>query len=218
MGANGTDGELLLFRKNGDVSDSATAAVHLEGGSANLLLGANGTGGDLFLFSHDGDISDKSTATVHLDGSTGDLRMGAAVPAASCCCSDRTTIRTDPDNAVVSLDSLGNLRMGGGGEDGDIFLFPAGGNRSNSDTATVHVEGETATIRMGGRGVPGEVVLFPSGGDRTDNSTATISIDAEFANTADGRERRRRRHLPLPSQCRPIGRWQRDDPYGCRLG
>jgi hypothetical protein len=90
--------------------------------------------------------------------------------------------RTDPDDAVVSIDSLGNLRMGGGGEDGDIFLFPAAGNRSNSDTATVHVEAETATIRMGGRGVPGEVLLFPAGGDRTDKSTATISVDAEFAN------------------------------------
>jgi hypothetical protein len=73
-GGQGVDGDVFLFREDGDRSDTATATIHLDGQAANLLMGGQqGADGDVFLFREDGDRSDTSTASIHLSGETGDI-------------------------------------------------------------------------------------------------------------------------------------------------
>jgi len=67
--------------------------------------------------------------------------------------------RKNDATATVHLDGQdGNLRMGGSGVDGDVFLFRSNGNRSNDATATVHLDAQDANLRMGGSGVDGAVI------------------------------------------------------------
>src|SRR5512144_2893488 len=53
-----------------------------------------------------------------------------------------------------------NLRMGGIGADGYLLLFRSEGDRTNDDTATVHIDGQNANLRMGGSGADGDLLLF----------------------------------------------------------
>jgi hypothetical protein len=75
MGASGADGDILLFRTDGDRTNDDTATVHLDAQQANLRMGANGADGDILLFPSDGDRTDDSTATIHLDGNSGDILL-----------------------------------------------------------------------------------------------------------------------------------------------
>jgi hypothetical protein len=177
-GGGGADGDLLLFRTDGDRGDDATATVALDGENANLRMGGNGADGDLLLFRTDSDRTDDARATVHLDGENANLRMGGNGADGDLLLFRTDGNRTDDATATVSLDGENaNLRMGGNGADGDLLLFRTDGDRTDDATATVHLDGENANLRMGGSGVDGDILLFPDGGDRTDDATATIHLN-----------------------------------------
>jgi hypothetical protein len=76
--------------------------------------------------------------------------------------------------------------MGGGGVDGDIFLFAAAGVRGNDETATIHLDGDAANLRMGGGGTDADIFLFAAGGARNDSDTATVHLSGAGANLRMG--------------------------------
>ncbi len=148
-GGGGADGDLLLFRTDGDLTDDSTATVHLDGQQANLRMGGSGADGDMLLFRTDGDRTDDATATVHLDGQQANLRMGGSGADGDMLLFRTDGDRTDDSTATVHLDGQqANLRMGGGGVDGDILLFPNGGDRTDDSTATIHLNGNTGDILL----------------------------------------------------------------------
>lgn len=76
LGGNGADGDLVLFRSDGDNTTLKQATIHLDGQGANAWLGGKGSDGDLVLFpSSADDINDLSQATIHLDAQSGDIRL-----------------------------------------------------------------------------------------------------------------------------------------------
>jgi hypothetical protein len=52
--------------------------------------------------------------------------------------------------------------MGGRGADGDIFLFPAGGDRTNDATASIHLNGDTGDIILRNADCAEDFDLAPS--------------------------------------------------------
>ena len=104
LGGNGADGDLVIFRDNGDNVTLEEASIHLDGqaadlrlgcdgvqgdlflrgsnnqnrvrllGDANIWLGGNGADGDIVIFRDNGDNQTLEDATIHLDGQSGNIR------------------------------------------------------------------------------------------------------------------------------------------------
>ena len=92
----------------------------------------------------------------------------------------------------MHLDGNGaNIWAGGNGVDGDVFLFPDNGDRTDSDTASIHLNGGQARIKIGGRttissALHGSLYIFDAGGDKSDLRDATIRLTGEGANLRMG--------------------------------
>ena len=56
---------------------------------------------------------------------------------------------------VVKLDESANFYLGGNGVDGDLVIFPSGGDNHSVDKATIHLSGQEAAVRIGGAGANG---------------------------------------------------------------
>lgn len=132
LGGNGQDGDLVLFRADGDNSTLSQGTIHLDGATGdivhrtgpggaprmrligsdgNIWLGGNGGDGDLVLFKADGDNTTLKNATIHLDG------------------------------------AQGNIWLGGKGTDGDLVLFPSSATDINNlDQASIHLDGQAGDI------------------------------------------------------------------------
>jgi hypothetical protein len=148
-GGGGADGDLLLFRTDGDRTNDDTATVHIDGQNANLRMGGSGADGDLLLFRTDGDRTNDDTATVHIDGQNANLRMGGSGADGDLLLFRSDGDRTNDDTATVHIDGQnGNLFIGGNGVDGDILLFPDGGNHTDQSTATIHLNGNSGDILL----------------------------------------------------------------------
>jgi hypothetical protein len=77
-------------------------------------------------------------------------------------------VLVDDDATRASLSGTsGNLRLGGNDVDGDVLLFPAGGDLDIDSTATFHLDADGGNLWMGGNGKDGDLVIFPS--DASDN-------------------------------------------------
>jgi hypothetical protein len=104
LGGNGADGDLVIFRNNGDNVTLEEASIHLDGqtadlrlgcegvqgelfvrgdnndnrvriqGDGNMWVGGNGADGDIVIFRSDGDNTTLEDATIHLDGQSGNIR------------------------------------------------------------------------------------------------------------------------------------------------
>jgi hypothetical protein len=70
----------------------------------------------------------------------------------------------------------GNAWLGGNGADGDIVLFPSGGDNSTLNQATIHLDGQGANIWAGGNGSDGDIVLKNGAGQKR------IRLDADGGN------------------------------------
>ena len=99
LGGNGADGDVVVFRTNGDNQTLDQAAIHLdgegsninlkgtnnlnrvriEGGGGNIWLGGNGADGDLVLFKSDGDNATLDNASIHLNGDSGNIRCNDVI-------------------------------------------------------------------------------------------------------------------------------------------
>lgn len=102
-----------------------------------------------------------------------------------------------------------NLRMGGIGADGYLLLFRSEGDRTNDDTATVHIDGQNANLRMGGSGADGDLLLF--GTDRSCRSDGAAKQESHHDNHVESITRsagvRRGSHAPslaIPTIRKPI--------------
>ncbi|MEM1207486.1 MAG: hypothetical protein AAGN66_29895, partial [Acidobacteriota bacterium] len=187
VGGNGEDGDVLLYPSAGNNFTASQAAIHLNAAQGEVVAGGGGIFGDVYLRNGDGEnrIRLRShTATAHIggNGEEGNLYLYAA----------------DGDNATtadatVAFDgAAGNLRLGGGGNDGDLLLNSGAGERR------IHLDADTANGYFGGNGEEGDILLFASGGNQADGSTATIHLDggngdivlrnADFAEDFDVRE------------------------------
>ncbi len=79
LGGNGGDGDLVLFKSDGDNKTLSKATIHLDGQGGNIWAGGNGTDGDVVLFpSSATDLTDLSQASIHLDGQAGDIKLAGA--------------------------------------------------------------------------------------------------------------------------------------------
>ena len=108
LGGNGADGDIFMFRTDGDNSTQARATIHLDGEEANLWLGGNGADGDIVLFPSDAnDINDLEQASIHLNGSNGDIILSNAD-----CAEDFDVAAAAALDAgtVVAIDENGDLR------------------------------------------------------------------------------------------------------------
>ena len=99
LGGNGADGDIVIFRTNGDNQTLEQASIHLdgeagninlkgtnnlnrvrlEGGGGNIWLGGNGADGDLVLFKSDGDNATLENASIHLNGDSGNIRCNDVI-------------------------------------------------------------------------------------------------------------------------------------------
>lgn len=70
LGGNGRDGDLLLFRQDGDNQTTAEASIHLDGGNGDLRLGGNTTNGRILLNSATGQNR------IDLDANGGNIWLG----------------------------------------------------------------------------------------------------------------------------------------------
>lgn len=115
LGGNGKDGDLVLFKSDGDNSTLKQATVHLDAGQGNMWLGGKGTDGDLVLFpSSATDINDLSQASIHLDGQAGDIILKNAD-----CAEDFDVAAGEAlePGTVVMVDEDGLLRLTQGAYD-----------------------------------------------------------------------------------------------------
>ena len=131
MGGNGANGDLFMFRTDGDRTSDATATVHLDGQQANLWMGGNGADGDLLLNAANGE------RRIHLDA-------GGGGP-------------VDPNTRVYIDGPNGNMTLGGDGADGDLLLNAGNGERRiHLDAGGGPVDPNT---RVYIDGVNGDIVL-----------------------------------------------------------
>lgn len=99
LGGNGADGDVVIYRTNGDNQTLEQASIHLDGeagsinlkgtnnlnrvrvdgGGGNIWLGGNGADGDLVLFKSDGDNVTLENASIHLNGDTGNIRCNDVI-------------------------------------------------------------------------------------------------------------------------------------------
>ena len=129
IGASGTRGQLTVHDGQG------VRTVLIGGGDATVELGAAGQDGDLYVKSGEG------TETIHLGGDAATIELGASGQAGS------VHVRNDQEQETIDLDGQnGNLLMGGQGTDGDIWLFAEDGDRTDTDTASIHLSGSSGDI------------------------------------------------------------------------
>ena len=149
MGGNGADGDILLFRTDGDRTNDATATITLDGQQANLRMGGNGADGDILLFRSDGDLTDDTTASVHLDGENANLRMGGGGVDGDILLFPNDGDRSDDSTATIHLNA----------STGDILL-------QNADCA------EEFEIGSDGDVAPGSLVVISDEGFLEESSVA----------------------------------------------
>jgi hypothetical protein len=162
LGGNGRDGDVVLSDGSGtervhlnadgqriEVHNSAGEIIGMLGGGGNIRAGSNGEDGDLFLYRAEaGNIFSNSEWSVRLVSDDG-----------------RLEIKNGDGELVCMLGANGNLRLGSGGDGGDIYLFrSAADSLFTNAEATVHLSGNSGDLRLGGSGVHGDVNLRDSNG------------------------------------------------------
>jgi hypothetical protein len=83
-----------------------------------------------------------------------------------------------------SIDTRGQMHVGGNGGDGDVLLFKAGDDPQIASPA-IRLDGSRATLQAGGNHVDGDVVLLGVGGEkriRLDAATADIHLGGRGSN------------------------------------
>lgn len=181
-----------------------TATIVLGGNTGAIFAGGEGYGGAVAIKDSTGTerITIKPAAITIFDDSgqvviqlnaRGDveLTLGASGKSGS------VHVRNDQGDETVKLTGQGaNLFMGGGATDGDIWLFPEGGDQADTDTATIHLSGSSGDIILQNADVaedfdigdpaalePGTVVVI---GDDTRLRASTRSYDQRVAGVVAG--------------------------------
>ncbi len=125
--------------------------IAMIGGAGNIRAGTNGEGGDLYLYpAGAGDIFNNGQARVWLDGNSGnlDLRDGGATNRVHLdAANQRLEIRNADGKIIAMIGGAGNIRAGGNGEGGDLYLYPStASDIFNNGQASIHLNGEAGDI------------------------------------------------------------------------
>ncbi|MEL6678541.1 MAG: hypothetical protein AAFQ51_07535, partial [Pseudomonadota bacterium] len=143
------------------VSDGSVSHNRFRLQRALLRLGADGDDGDIQIYpSTNGDLSSPTVAAaIHLNGSNSTMTMRNAT------------------GVTASLSGgSGDLRIGGSGVDGDIFLFDSDGGQS------FRVDGNGGNLFLGGDGQDGDLAIYRS--EETNNGNfneAVFHFDGDSA-------------------------------------
>lgn len=143
-GGNGQHGDVILkdsagnerIRINGQTGNvivknaAGNEITRIDGSRGDIILGGNGPNGDIVL--KDGAGKER----IHLNAGSG--RPGP-VPWPP---HEPATIQLDGD--------AGNISLGGNGVNGDIVIFPSGGDNKYRNQATIHLDGQTGDIKLSG--------------------------------------------------------------------
>ena len=143
VGGNGSDGDLVLYRRDGDRAKrprSHEATIHLDGEQANIFAGGSGANGEFFLFDADGG----RTGTNRADAS---VLISAAQPVAR------------PSNRIVLRAGDSALVLGGDETPGSVYV------RNGAGEDTIQLKGDGGNIFLGGNGQDGDLVAKNGDGD-----------------------------------------------------
>ncbi len=181
LGGNGTDGDVILFRTEGDGKTLDQAVIRLNGQDGNIKAGGMGCDGDLLLFPSSATaINDGSQATIHLDSQDGNIKAGGQG-----CDGDLMLFRKEAagkthGDASIHLDGQdGNIKAGGNGADGDLMLFRKEAAGKTHVDASIRLDGQDGNIWAGGKGCDGDIVLFPASATKINDATqASIHLNA----------------------------------------
>ncbi|HEY9832619.1 MAG TPA: hypothetical protein V6D26_18690 [Stenomitos sp.] len=168
IGGHGVDGDLVCFPNNGDNKTLAQATIHLDGGSGSarfktilldgktgdITVGGNGQGGNIVV------QNENHKPTILIDGNSGKAQLGG----------NRADgyIELKDVNGEIKMrlfGSHGHAWLGGNGKGGLLTLFPSTmANITNTEKATVFLDGDGGNIFAGGQGTDGDLVLRSSSG------------------------------------------------------
>ena len=102
---------------------------------------------------------------------------------------DVEVLNSASSNVTIHLDGEeGNIRLGGGGKDGDVVLYRSSVSDSEVSSfgnATIHLNGEQGNVRLGGDGRDGDLVLYSSSATASETGNfgnATIHLNGEEGN------------------------------------
>ena len=72
----------------------------------------------------------------------------------------RQTLSGKTERTILINGDAANIRLGGGGADGDILLFPGSAtNTDDNSQATIHLDGDGGNLWLGGNETDGDIVL-----------------------------------------------------------
>ncbi|MEM6887558.1 MAG: hypothetical protein AAF636_05380 [Pseudomonadota bacterium] len=210
MGGNGVDGDVVLRGGQGkprarldasgqrlELLDRDGNIIGMIGGAGNIRAGTNGEGGDLFLYPESTtNIFNDQAASVRLNANRGDMTLGGSgtggsvfltgsngqVRARMTAGGQRLELLNQNEEIISMIGGGANVRAGTNGEDGNIFLYPAGaGNIFNNGAATVSIDASNGNLTLGDNGTRGTVLLQDANG-RTRTRLQAASQRAEFLN------------------------------------
>ena len=176
-GDNGVDGDLRLLGMDGE------QRIRLDASNADMWIGGNGTSGNVLIFPSEGNNSSTAESSIHLDGFQTTMFMKSA-----------------GQNRLRLEGAAGNIWVGGNGVDGDLVLFPSGGDNVTLGSAAIHIDASDGEVRvlssganrarmngaghiwLGGNGSDGDLWLFRDDGDNATAEQASIHFDGQEAN------------------------------------
>jgi hypothetical protein len=180
LGGHGVDGDLVCFPNNGDNKTLTQATIHLDGGSGSarfktilldgkagdITVGGNGEGGNIVV------QNENNKRTVLFDGNSGKAQLGGN--------GADGYIELKDVNGQIKMrlfGSHGHAWLGGNGKGGLLTLFPSTmANITNTEKATIVLDGEGGNIFAGGQGADGDLVL------RSSSRQDRIRLDAGGSN------------------------------------
>src|SRR4051794_27721078 len=121
-------GQVNIIQNGVSSTSGSEITISINGDTGNISAGGKEQSGELIL----GD--DSSVNRIGLNAKDGHLIIRAAPEAGA----------VIPFGLPrVSLNADANMYIGGNDADGDIVIFPAGGDNSSLDQSTIHLDGQT---------------------------------------------------------------------------
>ena len=225
IGGNGVHGSVRLLPQDKGQAPS-DASISLDGANGHAVIGGSGTDGDLRVrTAGDNDVAsiDATAAMVlgnddsrarlvlHRDGTPSievDARNRRLVlrrnqqPTIELDAAARSIRTSNRDGArIFEADRLGNVHLGGDGQDGDLLLYASASLNPDTGDAAIHLDANNRRMRIrngdgerifelnaygnlhvGGNDVDGDIFLYRSDDDGTDFTTAGVAIHADQHN------------------------------------
>ncbi len=163
-GGNGVDGDVVLFKNNGDNTTATQASIFMDAQRGAYYGGSNGVAGKIFL--------QPATSTANNDINQAHIQLDAE--------HNRLAFKVLGKDRVRIEGGGANMYLGGNGADGDIVVFRKTGDNQTLSHAVLHFDGDGGNLWIGGNGADGDIALFPSGANNiNDLHQATIHLNGQ---------------------------------------